>query len=428
MKADKVIIALLFAAAAILAAGLFYFGRPVPVAEARGNAAETAPRTTDGGSAALPGDDSPGGSRLSADKTNHAPRSMGATDALLELAQITDPRAREDYINAMFRPLAAQGVPQAMAAVRQLPDAASRDMAMLTLLGEWSGLSVTQLVQQGDVGRFGVAGALGLHLMREGKISPQETAAWADEFLSGDQRVGVLGRAAEKLATTDPQSALALGDDLTDWQQTRFLSRFVSGWASVSPEAAHEWVGKVEDPRMRSVLMARVVNEQVKVDPAAAAQTFTEEPPEDARVRERTARQIAEGWASRDTVAAMQWADGLTEEADRTAARQGISRAAPVGIGARVTTGNDGVPVLQDFVAGAPASTSGQLRSGDRVLAVSDAGGAWVSSRSMSADEVARLIRGQANTQVSLQVQSSANSGVRVVTLPRAQIIHRPSN
>ena len=57
--------------------------------------------------------------------------------------------------------MAGLGVDVAMARVRELPDAASRDMAMLALLGEWSGQSVTELVQAGEVGRFGVAGALG---------------------------------------------------------------------------------------------------------------------------------------------------------------------------------------------------------------------------------------------------------------------------
>ena len=53
------------------------------------------------------------------------------------LAEVEGSRAREDYINATFRPLAGLGVDVAMARVRELPDAASRDMAMLALLGEW---------------------------------------------------------------------------------------------------------------------------------------------------------------------------------------------------------------------------------------------------------------------------------------------------
>ena len=265
----------------------------------------------------------------------------------MALAETDSSRAREDYLNAMFRPLAGLGAEVALARVRALPDAASRDMAMLALLGEWSGQSVTELVQRGEVGRFGVAGALGLYLMSEGKLTPAQTAALANEFLTDQQRGRVLSRAAEKLAATDPTTALALGEGLTDWQQARFLSRFVSGWASADPDEARAWAGQVEDPRMRSVLLGRVLAEEVKVSPTSAAQAFLQTPPEDAQIRERTAGEIAANWAAQDTVAAMQWANNLPQDNDRASAQRGIRSTAPVGIGARLSRGEDGLPVLQ---------------------------------------------------------------------------------
>ncbi len=344
------------------------------------------------------------------------------------LAEVEGARAREDYINATFRPLAGLGVDVAMARVRELPDAASRDMAMLALLGEWSGQSVTELVQAGEVGRFGVAGALGLYLMNEGTMTPEQTAALANEFLTGQQRGSVLSRAAERLAATDPSTALAMGDGLTDWQQVRFLSRFVSGWASASPDDARAWAGQVQDARTRSVLLGRVLAEEVKVNPTSAAQAFLEAPPEDGQIRERTARQIAANWAAKDTVAAMQWANNLPEGNDRDSAQRGIRSTAPVGIGARLSRGEDGLPVLQELVPGSPASASGQLRSGDRLLAVSDANGTWVNSRDRSIGDVVGLIQGEAQTPVSIQVQSADGSAPRVVTLRREQIIHRPGS
>jgi len=351
-----------------------------------------------------------------------------ASKAPKDIALAPDSRAREDYLNSVFRPLAQSGVEVAMAQVRALPDAQSKDMAMLALLGEWTDMSVTELAQRGEIGRFGVAGALALHLMGEGKISPQQAAGMADEFLSGGQRVGVLGRAAEKLAATDPQSALAMGDGLAGWEQTRFLSRFVSGWASTSPNEARAWAAQVSDPRTRSALLGRVLGEEAKVNPSAAAQTFLKAPPEDLQVRQRTARQIAAGWAGQDTLAAMQWADNLPTEDDRNAARQGIRSVAPVGIGARISSGDDGIPVLQDFVPGSPASASGQLRSGDRLVSVTDANGSWVSARNLPLGEVVRMIRGEPNTRVSLQVQGADGAPPRVVTLGREQIIYRPGS
>jgi len=80
---------------------------------------------------------------------------------------------------------------------------------------------------------------------------------------------------------------------------------------------------------------------------------------------------------------------------------------------------------LEDFVSGSPASTSG-LQPGDRLLAVADASGSWVDSRGLRINQVSGMIRGEPNTQVTLQVQSPGAAAPRVVTLGRQQIIHRP--
>jgi len=423
----KIVAFFLLFGVAVLGAGLFFFGglrdgtvnRSQPSEGATAEGTRASPRGESGFVATT---EISSGQGQKTDSASTAPKTPK------DLALAPDTRAREDYLNSVFRPLARSGVEAAMAQVRALPDAESKDMAMLALLGEWSNLSVTELAQRGEIGRFGVAGALALHLMGEGKISPQQAAGMADEFLSGGQRVGVLGRAAEKLAVTDPQSALAMGDGLAGWEQTRFLSRFVSGWASASPNEARAWASQVSDPRTRSALLGRVLGEEAKVNPSAAAQTFLQAPPEDNDVRERTARQIAAGWAGQDTLAAMQWADSLPTENDRSAARQGIRSVAPVGIGARISSGDDGIPVLQDFVPGSPASVSGQLRSGDRLVSVTDANGSWVSARNLPLGEVVRMIRGEPNTRVSLQVQGADGAPPRVVTLGREQIIYRPGS
>ena len=425
MKTQRVFVGILLLAGVLLAGGVFYFA-------AGGSASENLPgedavEQADGTlrEQAVPEEGFVGAAKAAVKQDGAAAPKAGPPAAN---AEVENGRAREDYLNAMFRPMAAQGVEAAMARVRELPDAESRDMAMLALLGEWSGLTVTELAQRGDIGRFGVAGALALQLMNSGQITPQQAAGMANEFLSIDQRVGVLGRSAEKLAATDPTAALAMGEGLTDWQQTRFLSRFVSGWASTAPDAARSWAMQVPDPQTRARLLGRVLAEQVKNDPVGAAQAFAQMPPEDVEVRQRTARQIASQWAANDTLAAMQWSDSLNNQADREAAKRGIRSAAPIGIGARLSTGNDGVPVLDSLVPGGPASASGELRGGDRVLAIADANGSWVNSRNRPLGDVVRMIQGEPNTRVTIQVQSTDGSPPRVVTLGREQIIFRPGS
>ncbi len=348
------------------------------------------------------------------------------SEARITLLGPGEARAREMELQAQFAGLAAGGVEAALAQVRQLPDAEARDMAMLALLGEWSGMTMTELLRRGEVGRFGVAGALALNLLEQGKVSPQQAAALANEFLDGNERGRVLARVGETLAATDPAAALALGEDLSGWQQTRFLERVAAGWAKASPQQAQAWAGQIPDPGLRSSVMRRILGEMAQVDPVAAAQAFAQSPPEDASSRERLARQIGSSWGDRDTLAAMQWAASLSDDSARSAAQRGINAVAPIGIGARLTQSPDGMPVLQDLVPGGPASLSGQLRAGDRLLAVSDGRGGWVDTRTMDVGEVVGLIRGEPNTQVVMQVQAPGEAAARVVTLGRQQVVHRP--
>jgi C-terminal processing protease CtpA/Prc len=59
-------------------------------------------------------------------------------------------------------------------------------------------------------------------------------------------------------------------------------------------------------------------------------------------------------------------------------------------------------------------------------MAVTDANGAWVDAGKISQRELIGMVRGQPNTQVSLQVRPAGSSATRVVTLGRQQIIFRP--
>ena len=360
--------------------------------------------------------------------TRGAPLEEGESGSEVRLSLLGSggAREREAELQERFAAMAALGVDAALAQVRQLPDAEARDMAMLALLGEWSGLTMTELILRGEVGRFGVAGALALNLLEQGKVSPQQAAALANEFLDGRERGRVLARVGETLAATDPAAALALGEDLSGWQQTRFLERVAAGWATTSPQQAQAWAEQITDPALRSSVLRRILGEMAQVNPVAAAQAFAQSPPEDASTRARLAQQIGASWGDRDTLAAMQWAAGLPDDSARSAAQRGINAVAPIGIGARLTRSPDGTPVLQDLVPGGPASLSGQLRAGDRLLAVSDGRGGWVDTRAMDVGDVVGLIRGEVNTQVVMQVQAPGEAAARVVTLGRQQVVHRP--
>ncbi len=322
--------------------------------------------------------------------------------------------------------LAALPPEQALARIAELPDQDSRDTAMLALLGELSGMSSLEIIRRGDVWRFGAGGALAVHLLDSGKITPQEAAEMAQNNTDGNRRGELLSRIGTKLAMEDPNAAVALGNGLRGWERQRFLEDFANQWAVASPEQARRWISTVTDTQTRDALVAGLLQAETRSNPASAAANFASLAPSDPSARARAAMRIASEWASRDTLAAMQWAQALPGEAERNAAGQGIRSTAPVGIGAMLTRGAEGLPVVGNVVPGSPASTSGALQSGDTLLAVSDANGQWVDTRELSTRDLLGLVRGEPNTQVSLQVRSPGSSATRVVTLGRQQLIFRP--
>lgn len=334
-------------------------------------------------------------------------------------------RSREQRLAKLAARLASLPADQALAQISALPDQESRDIAMVALLGELSGLSSVEIIRRGDVWRFGAGGALAVQLLESGKLTAAEAAALATQNTDGNRRGELFARIGAELAAENPAAALALGDNLQSWERRGFLEGLARGWSESSPAEAREWIASLAEGETRDALLAGFLQAETRSNPASAAANFAATPPSDPLIRTRTAMRIASEWASKDTLAAMQWADSL-QEAERNAARQGIRNAAPVGIGAMLTPGPGGLPVIGNVVPGSPASASGALQPGDTLLAVSDASGSWVGTRGMSFRDLLGLVRGEPNTQVSLQVQSPGSSAPRVVTLGRQQLIFRP--
>ena len=427
MNPAAAIIVFLTLAAVLLFGGLAFFGAVEPgTGVAQGSATEAVVQTAETAidDAGISDDPRTGRDRPAAPSL----RLAGEGDLLAGLAAAGDGRGREAYLDGVVRRLAALGPEVALAQVQQLPDAEMRDMAMLALLQEWSGVSTLELIRSGDIWRFGTSGALGLHLLEKGLITPDRAAELARSSTDANRRSELLARVATSMAASDPAAALALADGLGGRERQRFAERVATDLAGQSPEAARQLASQTADPGLRDAMLTGILAVEASSDPAAAARNFASMPPESRDGRARAARTIAQEWAANDTVPAMQWASGLEDEGSRQAAQQGIQAAAPVGIGARLGRGDGGVPVLEAVVPGSPAGASGQLQPGDAILAVSGPNGSWVDARSVRMGELIGMIRGEPNTQVSLQVQSPGQATPRTVTLGRQQIINRPQD
>lgn len=94
------------------------------------------------------------------------------------------------------------------------------------------------------------------------------------------------------------------------------------------------------------------------------------------------------------------------------------------GIGARLRS-EDGFTKVEQLVAGGPASKSGKIKPGDRIMAVAQGNGEFVDCVDMALDKVILMIRGDKDTVVRLQlmpVGSTNPSEYSVVELVRDEI------
>lgn len=424
MNAKTATFALLSLGAVLLALVVFPPGPSAAPPSPAQTADDAGPATARGGSEA----DTVAGTRSESDPANKTGiKSKGAAPAQPGERTAGSGRDREKRLAALAARWALLPPAEALAKIGELPDQESRDTATLELLAEWSGQSSLEIIRRGDVWRFGAEGALAVYLMEEGKISAAQAAAMTAANTDGNRRGEMLARIGGRLASNDPAAAVALGNGLDGWQRQGFLEQLARDWADRSPDEARRWISAVNDAQTRDALLAGVLQAETQNNPAAAAAQFAAMPPSDGSARARAATRIASEWASKDTLAAMQWAQALPGDVERTAAQQAIGRVAPVGVGAMLNRNADGLPVVGGVVPGSPASASGALQSGDTVLAVSDANGSWVNTRGLPLRDLIGMVRGEPNTQVSLQVQSPGAAAPRVITLGRQQVIFRPS-
>lgn len=98
-------------------------------------------------------------------------------------------------------------------------------------------------------------------------------------------------------------------------------------------------------------------------------------------------------------------------------------KASIVGIGARLKSDDDGSTAIEGIVKGGPAAKCGQLKLGDRIIAVAkDGDDNWTDIMFLSIDKVVDLIRGKKGQTVKLRVLDSEGGNERVISIVRDEI------
>ena len=150
------------------------------------------------------------------------------------------------------------------------------------------------------------------------------------------------------------------------------------------------WANELTTGAGRAMVLQQTAIALLDSDPASAFALSEQLPQGEQRVFFDT---VLAGWASKDTQAALQWADQLPDVAQRDAAQQAIRSVAPVGIGAALRM-VDGYPVVNELLPGTPAQLSGQIHPGDRILALAQGGSAFVDIHSLPLQDVVQMVRG----------------------------------
>ncbi len=267
--------------------------------------------------------------------------------------------------------------------------------------------------------------------------------------LNKAERLAQLRETFRALAAGDPKTALQAAKQLfdgteretallalvTEWTHGELGPPQQRAWAiatfgletglglelAQSPQLAVQWANELTEGQSRAVVLERAALAMLGTDPAGA---FALSGDLSAGDRAHFFESVFAGWGGKDTDAALQYAEQLPDPIDRDDAIKAIRSVAPVGIGA-VLRMQDGLAVINQLLPGTPAELGGQLRAGDRILAVAQGNNPFVDARDMPLADLVQAIRGEPGTVLQLQVlpaDAPPDSSPRTVAVVRGQI------
>ena len=191
------------------------------------------------------------------------------------------------------------------------------------------------------------------------------------------------------------------------------------------PALALLWADQLTEGQGHDALLSRVAQAMVAADPASAFALGEQVAAADRGVFDGA---LFSSWATRDTAAALQYAERLSDPDQRDAALQAIRSVAPVGIGAALSL-QDGYPVVNQVMPGTPADLGGQLHPGDRIIALAQGDNVFVDAHGVSLADVVQMIRGAPNTVLQLQILPASappDAAPQTISIVRDQIKYKP--
>jgi hypothetical protein len=278
---------------------------------------------------------------------------------------------------------------------------------------------------------------------------PQVLAEASPAPVNKAERLAQLRETFRALAAGDPRTALSAAKQLadgteretallalvTEWTRGELGPPQQRAWAiatfgletglglelAQNPQMAVLWANELTEGQGRAVVLGRAALAMLGTDPSGA---FALSEHLAAGDRAQFFESVFAGWGTKDTDAALGYAEQLPDPAERDNALKSIRSVAPVGIGAELRL-QDGLAVINRLLPGTPAELGGQLRAGDRILAVAQGTSPFVDARDMPLANLVQMIRGEPGSVLQLQVlpaDAPPDSSPRTVAVVRGQI------
>ena len=248
-------------------------------------------------------------SRLHMTAATRLVKDLPPTEAVAELAKLTDPLERSRGFLALIDHLGPNDFENVVAAFRELGMTEERLSEYRLLLSAWTKedpIAAIDYAQENIQGRFARETILATWAQND----VESALAWAEANHEGDGANSFLVGIIRGISSIDPTRAAELTETLPfSRERGRALGSVVRSLMQNGTEEAQEWATNVEDERLQASAIGYIANAMSRQDPEKAAEWLSSVDNTDAQ--RRAAEDVAQRFADTDIEKAKAWAESL---------------------------------------------------------------------------------------------------------------------
>ena len=295
----------------------------------------------------------------------------------------------------------------------------NQEIALLAMLQAWTG-DTNPLATSSR----GFLVAASYRLFEGGKTSPDVAAAWLAAFSKDAGRAEISATYATAYLMQSPDQLLPMIQTFTPWEKSHFLDHVLSVWAWEAPALVNQLV-QSHAFEIPPALRRKALQQWAAAEPEKARTEF--ESMTDPILRKEMLSAVAASLGLKDTVAAVAWADSLSNPIEQETAHTAIYDAVPRGIGAALFM-KDGFTYIANLLPGGAAEQAGLLPQ-DRLLEVTGSDGEAHSLFNVKLEDAVKNVRGNELDTLQIRVLRKEDSGETtelILPVTRRQLVSKP--